>query len=194
MSETIEIPDNDDELDFAELMQGVKPMHSSRANLQKPKPKDPSLNYRRMMAMREEERTIDGLSSDVAELVESEEELIFATPGIQISLLKRLRQGHLPWEQGLDLHGFTVDQARDELSRFIREALRQNIRSVLVVHGKAFSQAGQSAILKSYVNDWLKQMPGVLAFTSALARDGGTGALYVLLKRQDRTQSARQQR
>ncbi|EXJ09223.1 Smr domain protein [Nitrincola nitratireducens] len=38
-------------------------------------------------------------------------------------------------------------------------------------------------MIKSCVNDWLQQIPQVLAFTSAQPKDGGTGAVYVLLKR-----------
>lgn len=178
-------PTNDDEeIDFQSLMKGVARLHTRHANLgQKPSfKKKPELAYRRHMAEKEPERFIDGLSADVSALVESEDELLFAVPGIQIKRLKKLRLGHIPWEQGLDLHGFTIEAARDEISRFIRDAQRQQARCVLVVHGKAFSQAGQSALLKSYINDWLRQMPAVLAFSSAQPKDGGTGAVYVLLK------------
>lgn len=183
MTEFNPTPDEDDEIDFRQLMKDVTPIQSQHADLgRKPTGKDPSQAYRRMMAAREPEQFIDGLSAEAAELVESEDELLFATPGVQLGRLKRLRQGHIPWEQGVDLHGFTVEQARNEVSRFIRDAQRQNARCVLIVHGKSFSQAGQGATLKSCVNDWLRQMPAVVAFSSAQARDGGTGAVYVLLK------------
>jgi DNA-nicking Smr family endonuclease len=52
----------------------------------------------------------------------------------------------------------------------------------MVIHGKAFSQSGQQPVLKSYVNDWLRQLPQVLAFCSAQPKDGGSGALYILIK------------
>lgn len=127
---------------------------------------------------------IDGLSSEAKDILDSNDELLFAAPGVQFSTLKRLRKGHIHWEAGLDLHGYSVDQARDEVSQFIRDACRQNLRAVLVVHGKAFTQPGQPALLKSCVNDWLRQLNQVLAFCSAQPKDGGTGAVYVLLKRQ----------
>lgn len=183
MTEFTPSPD-DEEIDFKSLMKGVKPIEAKHADLGKKKilKKSPELAYRRRMAEQEPEQFIDGLSVEVAELVESEDELLFAVPGVQLKRLKKLRQGHIPWEQGLDLHGFTVDSARDEISRFIRDAQRQQARCVLIVHGKAFSQAGQHAMIKSCINDWLRQMSSVLAFSSAQPKDGGTGAVYVLLK------------
>lgn len=183
MTEFTPPPDDQDDLDFAKLMKGVTPLEKKRADLgAKTAHRDVSVAYRRLMAAREPEQFIDGLSAEASELVESEDDLLFAIPGVQIGRLKRLRQGHIPWEQGLDLHGFTVDQARDEVSRFIRDAARDNVRCVLIVHGKAFTQPGQPATLKSCVNDWLRQMPNVVAFCSAQPKEGGTGAVYVLLK------------
>jgi len=188
MTEFKPTPDDELDVDFQSLMKDVNRIKSTRAELGR-KPtlkKSPELAYRRRMAEQEPEQFIDGLSAEVSELVESEDELLFATPGIQIRRLKKLRLGHIPWEQGLDLHGYTIEAARDEVSRFIRDAQRQQARCVLIVHGKAFSQVGQSPVLKSYINDWLKQIPSVLAFSSAQPRDGGTGAVYVLLKTEKR--------
>ncbi|GAB2590151.1 Smr/MutS family protein [Nitrincola alkalisediminis] len=179
------MPRTDDEPDFARLMSDVKPIQNTKADLRPSfsARKDPKLAYRRWVASKEEESLVDGLSSEVSKLVESEEELIFAVPGVQINRIKKLRQGHIPWEQGIDLHGFSIDEARDELSRFIRDAIRLEHQCVIVVHGKAYSEGGQAAMIKSCVNDWLQQIPQVLAFTSAQPKDGGTGAVYVLLKR-----------
>ncbi|MBV0931935.1 Smr/MutS family protein [Marinobacterium weihaiense] len=181
--------DLDQDLDFNSAMQGVTPLSHDR-HVERPQLKptlkparDESTLYRRAAASQELEQVIDGLSSEASEIVESNDELLFAAPGIQMGMLKKLRKGHVPWEAGLDLHGYTVEQARDELSGFIRDAERQQMRAVIVVHGKSYSQAGQPALLKSCVNDWLRQLNSVLAFCSAQPRDGGTGALYVLLRR-----------
>ncbi|WP_271273939.1 Smr/MutS family protein [Aliamphritea hakodatensis] len=180
--------DNDnDDFDFASAMQGITPHSHDKADLT-PTPKklsaanDATAQYKRRMASQDTESLVDGLSSEIVQLVESEEELIFATPGIQLKMMKRLKQGHIPWEAGLDLHGFSLDEARDELSRFIRDASQNQCRCVIVIHGKAYSGEGQQPLVKSYVNDWLKQMHQVTAFCSAQPKDGGTGALYVLLR------------
>jgi DNA-nicking Smr family endonuclease len=176
-------PANDPPISFENLMQDVDRHHHDRADIGRPAGDPGNLSYKRAAAMRETEKVIDGLSSEAVDIVESAQELLFAAPGIQLSVMKRLRKGHIPWEQGLDLHGMSVDQARDELCRFIQDALRHQARAVLIVHGKAYSQAGAYPVLKSYVNDWLRQLHDVLAFCSAQPKDGGTGALYVLLKR-----------
>ncbi len=174
-----------DDNSFADLVGEVTPLPTAnRADLERrPGRRSGDLDYRRAAATREEEALRDNLTSELAALVESEEELLFAAPGVQLRIIKRLKQGHIPWEEGLDLHGHTVDHARDELSRFMRDAVRKELRCVIVVHGKALREDGSPPLLKSYVNDWLRQIPSVVAFCSAQPRDGGRGALYVLLKR-----------
>ncbi len=174
-----------DEQSFLDAMEGVSRHKHDKADIV-PAANKEKLNtlYRRQAATLEEEKVIDGLSDEAVELVESSEELLFANPGVQLRVLKRLKQGHIPWEQGLDLHGYSVEQARDQLSRFILDARRHKCRCIIVIHGKAHSLGSEQALLKSYVNEWLKRLTGVLAFCSAQAKDGGAGALYVLLKRE----------
>lgn len=91
--------------------------------------------------------------------------------------LRKLRQGQYNAEAELDLHGYTVNDASYALSDFFQESLAANKRVVRIIHGK-----GQYAILKNQVNAWLREHPAVLAFCSATANQGGTGALTVLLK------------
>jgi DNA-nicking Smr family endonuclease len=92
----------------------------------------------------------------------------------------------------LDLHGYRVEAARDSVWQAVKHGQAEGDRCLLIVHGKAgagykdesgeITGAGQ-ALIKSHVNHWLQQLDGVLAFTSALPKDGGSGALYVLLKK-----------
>ncbi|MBR9868441.1 MAG: DNA mismatch repair protein MutS [Oceanospirillales bacterium] len=176
------------EIDFAAAMTGVTRIRNDRADLRgQPKKlklaNDETTRYKRQMAVQDEESIVDGLNSEVINLVETEDELIYATPGVQLKLMKRLKQGHIPWDAGLDLHGYIIDDARTELSSFIRECSKQQLRCVMVIHGKSNNVESQHALMKSYVNDWLRQMDPVIAFSSAQPKDGGTGALYVLLKR-----------
>lgn len=176
------------EIDFAAAMTGVTRIRNDRADLRgQPKKlklaNDETTRYKRQMAVQDEESIVDGLNSEVINLVETEDELIYATPGVQLKLMKRLKQGHIPWDAGLDLHGYIIDDARTELSSFIRECSNQQLRCVMVIHGKSNNVETQHALMKSYVNDWLRQMDPVIAFCSAQPKDGGTGALYVLLKR-----------
>ncbi|WP_421863687.1 Smr/MutS family protein [Motiliproteus sp.] len=181
--------DNQQDDDFMSLMggemKGLVRHNNDRADL-KPKGaarQDRSAEYRRQAAQQQQNPLVDGLSDEIKQLVDSEQDLIYARDGVQLSLMKKLRKGHIPWQQGLDLHGYSIDQARDELSHFLRDAQRKELRCVIIVHGKALTEDGTPPIIKSYVNDWLRQLPQVLAFVSAQPQDGGTGALYVLLKR-----------
>ena len=76
----------------------------------------------------------------------------------------------------------TVEQARSAVLNFLLYSRGHHHTCVRIIHGKGrFSPSG--AKLKNYVNCWLMQISWVLAFSSAHQRDGGTGAVYVLLRR-----------
>ena len=104
--------------------------------------------------------------------------------GIQAKLQSKLKKGQVPFEFKIDLHGATVNQAGKQLQHAIESAHASGIRCVLVVHGRGKGSFDNKPALKTHVNQWLRDLPQVLAFHSAQARHGGTGALYVLLKRQ----------
>ncbi len=90
-------------------------------------------------------------------------------------------RGEIPRSACLDLHGMTVDQARLAVLEFLLMSQKAGFRCVQIIHGKGkLSQTVPK--LKNHVNYWLAQFPGVLAFSSAQARDGGTGGVYVLLR------------
>ncbi len=111
------------------------------------------------------------------------EYLDFSRPGIQKKVLRKFRQGKITIEAELDLHGSTVEQARQQLAHFIERSQAHNQRCVRVIHGKGLSSQEGRSILKSKVNHWLQQYSAVMAFSSAQIADGGTGAVYILLKR-----------
>jgi DNA-nicking Smr family endonuclease len=129
--------------------------------------------------------SFDSLSDNIAdEPVSAADSLFFARPGLQLRQLQRLRRGQLAAAAELDLHGMTAAEARKALGEFITRCLDQHIRSVHIIHGKGYGTAGDAPVLKNRVNAWLRQHHDVLAFSSAQLRDGGTGALYVLLRSQ----------
>ncbi len=127
------------------------------------------------------EETLEPAPFDVN--LEQGDELIYARPGVQNNVMKKLKRGQLSIEAELDLHRMTSDQAREELMDFIVRCQRQHIRCIRVIHGKGLSSKNQIPVLKTKVNKWLRQWDNVLAFCSARPFDGGHGALYVLLKR-----------
>jgi len=118
---------------------------------------------------------------DVGTLLDVDELLSFRRPGIGTDVTRKLRRGDWSIQRQLDLHGLRRDEARERLSFFIREAHKQGIRCVRVVHGKGLGSPGKAPILKSRVHSWLVQKNEVLAFVQAKPADGGAGALVVLL-------------
>jgi DNA-nicking Smr family endonuclease len=126
----------------------------------------------------------ESLMLDAAELgVETGDELVWRRPGVPEAVLRRLRRGHYACREELDLHGLTQAEARSALTRFLAEALAHGRRCVRIIHGKGRGSGGRGPVLKSAVNGWLRRHDVVRAFASAPRRDGGTGAVYVLLAR-----------
>ncbi|MFT6589818.1 MAG: DNA-nicking Smr family endonuclease [Rhodoferax sp.] len=118
---------------------------------------------------------------DVGTLLDVDELLSFRRPGIGTDVTRKLRRGDWSIQRQLDLHGLRRDEARDQLSFFIREAFKHGIRCVRVVHGKGLGSPGKAPVLKNRVYNWLVQKQEVLAFVQAKPADGGGGALVVLL-------------
>ncbi|MBC8520073.1 MAG: Smr/MutS family protein [Gammaproteobacteria bacterium] len=119
------------------------------------------------------------------EMVQPEERLFYLRGELPGSTLKKFKRGDLCSRDELDLHGLNSVEAARELASFIRFALHNGVRCFRLIHGKGTRSADKLPILKSMVNMWLRHHGSVLAFCSARQRDGGSGALYVLLKRPD---------
>lgn len=105
----------------------------------------------------------------------------FARPGVQRSVLQRLRRGHYRVQAELDLHGLTEQEAKEVLRGFLAEALQRNMRCVRIIHGKGLRSGPRGPVLKAMVMSLLRRSSHVLAFVSARGVDGGTGAVYALL-------------
>ena len=118
---------------------------------------------------------------DAGTLLDVDDAMSFRRPGIGADVTRKLRKGDWSIQRELDLHGLRREDARDALSAFIREAHRQGLRCLRVVHGKGLGSPGKTPVLKSKVQSWLIQKNEVLAFVQARADEGGTGALVVLL-------------
>lgn len=114
--------------------------------------------------------------------IETGDELIFSRPGIQKRVFQDLRRGKMKIELELDLHGQTVRHAQNTLDKFFHDCRYREVRCVRIIHGKGYGSEGKQPVLKQKVNMWLRQRQDVLAFCSATSRDGGTGAVYVLLR------------
>jgi DNA-nicking Smr family endonuclease len=109
---------------------------------------------------------------------------------------KRLHKGEFSLQGHIDLHGLTVEHAREVFEHFLRQSIVTGKRMVLIVHGRGLSSPA-APILKSKVIEWLTTGPWrkwVMAFTSARLCDGGTGATYVLLRKRPVTRRSKKRR
>ncbi|MCR4299017.1 MAG: Smr/MutS family protein [Gallionella sp.] len=151
----------------------VKPLpDQNRIEPQKP----PRRSMRRTPA--EPPAIPDTLSDFAAENAPDE----FLRNGLSRMTLRKLRRGHWPVRDSLDLHGNSSDAARKLLQEFLHEAAQRGLRCVLVIHGKGMNSPSGEAVLRRLTRHWLAQRPDVLAYCDALPRDGGSGAALVLLK------------
>ncbi|KAF1022082.1 MAG: putative DNA endonuclease SmrA [Paracidovorax wautersii] len=128
---------------------------------------------------------------DVTTLLDVDDAMSFRRPGVGTDVTRKLRAGHWSIQAQLDLHGLRRDEARETLANFIREAHRQGIRCLRVVHGKGLGSPGKTPVLKAKVQGWLIQKNEVLAFVQAKASEGGAGALVVLLQPSANRQTGR---
>ena len=105
--------------------------------------------------------------------------------GLDKRTAERMKKGALKIDGRLDLHGHTQDEALPALRRFITEAHAQGKRQVLVITGKG-GRGPHAGVLKDRVPQWLNG-PGlrehIVAFDFAIPKDGGSGALYVRLRK-----------
>jgi DNA-nicking Smr family endonuclease len=133
----------------------------------------------------EQQRVMRDMLSDAFDPTEIEtgEELLFSRKGLQHGLIRKLRRGQFTVQAELDLHGLTVDEARQALAEFLVDVRAMGARCVRIIHGKGYGSRHKQPVLKNKLNGWLQQRDEVLAFCSARQVDGGTGAVYVLLKR-----------
>lgn len=114
---------------------------------------------------------------------ERDGEQLFVRPGLQQKHVRRLRRGQMAIEAEADLHGMRAREAQALLQDFLGECRDAGLRCVRVIHGKGRGSAGGAAVLKWEVDGWLRRDDRVMAFATAQPRHGGSGALYVLLKR-----------
>jgi DNA-nicking Smr family endonuclease len=119
--------------------------------------------------------------TDEAELATGDE-LSFRRPHIPEAVLLKLRRGHFAVDAEIDLHGMTGTEAKAALREFIAEAVNRRMSCVRIIHGKGRRSGPRGPVLKNVVNQWLQRIDYIQAFGSARQVDGGSGAVYVLLR------------
>jgi len=177
---------NDDKPDdegglFRRLMGDARPIEQDkRAPDYKPRPK-PRARFKRedeLAALRE------SMEADVEEIeTGAGESLRFQRPSIGRRTMRKLARGNFSVQNEIDLHGMTVQEAKYALREFINESGYRGHACIRVVHGKGRGSGHRGPVLKHKVNNWLRRWDEVVAFVSTRQVDGGTGAVYVLLRK-----------
>lgn len=179
--------DEDEASLFAQEVAGIKPLKKSEVYLRK---KGPQVDFhvRKQAASIAQEADRNHLSHDFVEKVEPDDVLGYKRSGVQDGVFKRLRQGKYGIEARLDLHRHTVAQAREQVYQFADDCMRNDIRVAIIVHGKGdrTPEPESQAMIKSYINKWLRDLDVVMAFHSAQRHHGGLGAVYVLFKKTEK--------
>jgi DNA-nicking Smr family endonuclease len=176
----------DDFSDFKAAMSGVTPLKANKkVDLIKNKQSSAAIAQRRQDATQLTESIANHLSDDYVHMVQPYDVLSYRRDGLQDGVFKKFRLGKYTIDARLDLHKKTVNQARADVYEFIEDAMKYDLRNLMILHGKGEKEA-TPALLKSWVNKWLPQLEDVLAFHSCQQRHGGTGAVYVMLRKSEK--------
>jgi DNA-nicking Smr family endonuclease len=115
--------------------------------------------------------------------IEIGEELNYLKPGIATRIQRQLRRGQFSVQADIDLHHMTADAARIAIKEFLDDCRRNGELCVKIIHGKGLRSKADGPVLKRLTDHLLRRRSDVLAFASARAVQGGTGAVIVLLQR-----------
>lgn len=121
------------------------------------------------------------LSDPISQTILGTQKLLYPKEGLPSQMRNKLQKGLYPIDQTLDLHGETIESARLQFCKILDTCHMEYMRCLLIIHGMGTPRTPPP--LKNHIEHWLKQIAFVRAFASACPRHGGTGSLYVLLKK-----------
>jgi DNA-nicking Smr family endonuclease len=159
------------------VKQDKVPLHEQARPKPKPYPKPVEVNFDAHLSSRNPEEI---------ETVGIYDSMSFLSAGLQNSVLKKLRKGFFGIDAEIDLHGLNTHDAKRQLLHFLHNSVEEGFRCVHIVHGKGYRSLDNLPVIKNELNRWLRQHKDVQAFCSASPKDGGTGALFVLLRLSDK--------
>lgn len=181
---------DNDEILFEKAMENVNRMpagHQGKIPFRPPEKRPP-----RFLAQEELEaytRLVDLVAGEGPfDISCSDEYIDGAVLGISPQILKKLREGYFSYQEHLDLHGLTRQEAKAEVISFITDSFAVRRRCVLIIPGRGLNSKDKEPVLKNNLVVWLTRAPlnkVVLAFASARPYDGGGGAFYVLLRQNE---------
>lgn len=175
---------HDDDRDaFDAAMRGVRPLQFEQrvVNTRRPRPKAHNSRLARDELLAESLNGPAEASTDGIEQLG--EGVAFRRATLPRNVFRSLHSGRFSIEDEIDLHGMSAHVAKAALREFIVDASKRRLGCVRVIHGKGLRSGPTGPILKGSAQHWLSLWDEVLAFVTARPRDGGSGALYVLLRR-----------
>ena len=145
----------------------------------------PKVSARARFARQDEKAALlESLEADIDETeTGAGESLHFHRPSVGRRTMRQLARGYFSVQDEIDLHGMAVPEAKNALHDFIADCDQHGLTCIRIVHGKGLGSGDRGPVLKAKVNKWLRRWDAVLAFVSARQIDGGTGAVYVLLRK-----------
>ena len=181
MSDPSEPPPDDDVHAFRRAVADVRPLTPrSRVAESRARPRP----HARFTRAEREEVLRESLVAPVdPAALETGDHLAFRRPTVREEVLRKLKRGQFAVEAEIDLHGLGRHAAHEALREFLNDCVRRGLRCVRVIHGKGLRSGPGGPVLKHVVDHWLRRIENVVAFASARPVDGGTGAVYVLLRK-----------
>lgn len=185
--------DKDFEL-FREQMSDVKPIrqetavHSAKSKLTE------AQIARQQAAQADDENLDDYLSMEYVEPVNPSDTISYKKDGVQEGVYKKLRLGKYHSEATLNLQQMSAIDARKQLITFLKDCQRLKLRAITINHGMGLHSKPYPALLKSYLNVWLRNIDSVLCFHTAPKHLGGYGATSVLIKKSDEAKHENRER
>ncbi|MGB6105822.1 MAG: Smr/MutS family protein, partial [Pusillimonas sp.] len=170
---------------FRRTMKTVTPIKDTRRAVLPASPMAPGdiLRQRRERAVGQDPVRLPQTSDHYHPAKVDSDDARYVRPGHGPDLIKGLKRGKWPIGASLDLHGSTLDDARERLDRFLQSCMAHQIKCVRIVHGKGYGSRDGEPVLKQTVRRWLTQLDSVIAYAECPEQDGGAGAVQVLLQK-----------
>ncbi len=184
-------PPPDSEL-FLTAMQGVKPL---KTNGQRYNPPTSTKNKKKAAAQSEHYKrrqqhavgqstlpALQGISDYYSADYSKHPQSDYLNSLCGTDVLHNLKKARWLVVASIDLHGATLEQARLRLEYFLQHSLAEGYKCVRIVHGVGYGSKDNGPVLPTAVRRWLSQLDFVLAYTDCQPREGGNGAVKVLLR------------
>ncbi len=164
---------------------GVRPIKGQQrvANYRSARPRlDPRHRARRLAAQGGSDERLP-LSPE--QLLDPRDPIEWKRDGVQEGVYRNLRLGRYTTDARLDLMHKSLLECADEVVEFVQQCVALGIRTVLIHFGRARHPESHANRVKSCLHLWLPQLEEVMAYHAAQPQHGGSGAVYVLLRKSE---------